>query len=305
MKKAGILAVLLAAAGVVCTFATYGHTAGTHPANTSAGKTASSAPAEEKGAAMKGSYQTKELWFQRGALKIYGQALIPGDGSGHWPTVIIAHGFSGSYRDNLESAKILVQNGFAVYVFDFCGGSNSSKSDGSTTEMSVLTEVSDLPAVLAGIGTADFADPDHIFLMGESQGGFVAALTAAQARNRVKGLVLLYPALMIPDAVKSRFPDRNAIPDTADLWGVSVGRNYFADVWDLDVYGQISQYSGPVLIFHGTKDDLVPPSYSQRAVDAYANARLVMVQGGGHGFYGREVQDVGAQIVDFLMNLTQ
>ena len=51
-----------------------------------------------------------------------------------------------------------------------------SKSDGKTTEMSVLTEVKDLEVVIDYVSTLPYVNKDKIFLMGCSQGGFVSAL---------------------------------------------------------------------------------------------------------------------------------
>ena len=52
----------------------------------------------------------------------------------------------------------------------------------------------------------------------------------------------------------------------------------------MEPYREISPYTGPVLIVHGTKDDLVRPEYSRRAAAAYKNAELFMIEGGAHGF---------------------
>ena len=43
----------------------------------------------------------------------------------------------------------LAEMGYVAFTFDFCGGSAMcGKSDGKTTEMSVLTETKDLKAVI-------------------------------------------------------------------------------------------------------------------------------------------------------------
>lgn len=68
------------------------------------------------------------------------------------PMVILSHGFNGSGDDFTEYAKVLVENGMGACIFDFCGGSLRSKSDLSTTEMTVFTEKEDLLAVI------DFAE---------------------------------------------------------------------------------------------------------------------------------------------------
>ena len=62
--------------------------------------------------------------------------------------VIMSHGFNGCGDDFKEYAKILTKNEIGVLTYDFCGGSLHSKSDLSTTEMTVFTAKEDLLAVI-------------------------------------------------------------------------------------------------------------------------------------------------------------
>ena len=63
--------------------------------------------------------------------------------------VIISHGFTGDQSGTAPYAKLIAATGrCAAYVFDFCGGGFLSSSDGDTREMSALTEVLDLKAVI-------------------------------------------------------------------------------------------------------------------------------------------------------------
>ena len=71
------------------------------------------------------------------------------------------------------------------------------QSDGKTTDMSVLTEVSDLCTVIEYAKGLEYTDSTNILLMGCSQGGFVSALTAAKLRDEIRKLVLFYPAFCI------------------------------------------------------------------------------------------------------------
>lgn len=89
-------------------------------------------------------------------------------GKSTYPAVIIGHGFGGSYSEMAIYAQVLAQNGFAGYVFDFCGGSGSSLSDGNTRNMSVLTEERDMETVMDGLKNYEVVDKDNLFLMGES-----------------------------------------------------------------------------------------------------------------------------------------
>ena len=65
------------------------------------------------------------------------------------PLVIFSHELGNDHTSGERYAKRLAEAGYAAYVFDFCGGTVSgNKSDGSNNTMSILTEASDLEAVL-------------------------------------------------------------------------------------------------------------------------------------------------------------
>ena len=94
------------------------------------------------------NYTVYELTFQRDGLQIYGNLYLPRSDAPSFPTVMIGHGFGGSYSEMAFYAAVLAENGIAGYVFDFCGGSS---------------------------------------LRGEER------------TDDVRGMVMLYPALVIPD----------------------------------------------------------------------------------------------------------
>ena len=69
----------------------------------------------------------------------------------------------------------------------------------------------------------------------------------------------------------------------------------------MDPYSLISGYTGPVIIFHGDQDNIVPISYSQNAVNtSYSNAQLVTVEGAGHSFGGDDATSVAGQTISFI-----
>lgn len=226
-----------------------------------------------------------ECW--RDGLTIRGTEYRPaGD---DLPIAIVSHGFM-AFQDTVRHyAKELARLGYCAYCFDFCGGSVvKGKSDGKTTEMSVLTEVQDLDAVINYTRSLPYTRND-LLLMGCSQGGFVSALAAANKPETVQKLVLFYPALCIPDDARAgkmmfaRFDPKN-IPEQINCGPMKLGRCYPTDVVDMDPFLEISKYSGPVLIVHGTSDKIVGLEYSQRAQSTYSNAELKIIRNGGHGF---------------------
>lgn len=54
--------------------------------------------------------------------------------------------------------------GYVAFTFDFCGGSAMcGKSDGKTTEMSVLTETKDLKAVIEYVRNLSYTDSEKFY----------------------------------------------------------------------------------------------------------------------------------------------
>ena len=272
-------------------------------------------PTVEEGYTVEGEGFTSVVsWCKNGDLNIYGKFYYPEgfDASQKYPVVIMSHGL-GSRAEMVERAewpKAVTEKGFIAYAFDFCGGGMNSLSDGDFMEMSVLTEASDLNAVIDFVKSQVYADPDNLFLLGQSQGGFVSAITAASRPEEVKAMVLVYPALCLVDDLHEFVPDLAEVTgDTVETAMGTLGAVYARDAYDIDVMNEIAKYTGDVMIIHGMNDKTVPYSYSLEAITtAYsaASSELVLITGkkSAHGFEmvyneGREYAlDAGT---DFLL----
>ena len=228
------------------------------------------------------------------------------------PIAIVCHGFM-AFQDTVRQyAMELANMGYLTYTFDFCGGSViKGKSDGLTTEMSVLTEVKDLESVLDYATGREYANPNDIVVMGCSQGGFVSALAAAKGNYPIKKLVLFYPAFCIPDDARAgkmifaRF-DPNHIPDIIQCGPMKLGKCYAEDVIKIDPFEEIKGYKGNVLIVHGAKDKIVNINYSRKAYEIYRStisdgkARMEIIKNGGHGFSKRSDKIAIEILNDFM-----
>lgn len=248
----------------------------------------------------------------RDGLVIRGTMFRPS--MGNLPIAVVCHGFMSNQQSVFQYARQLAGWGYAVFCFDFCGGCLHGKSDGKTTDMTVFTETEDLLAVIAYAKSLAFTDKNRLYLMGCSQGGFVCALTAARLQEQVSGLVLFYPALCIPDDARkgrmmfAKFDPAN-IPETVSCGPMKLGHDYPACVLDMDPFGEIAAYTGPVLLVCGDKDPIVKLSYAIRASRAYRAGRpkdqsqtchLKVIKGAGHGFRGRENRIALACVRRFL-----
>ena len=271
------------------------------------------------------TFISKEIWCSRTQMrdsaapekyKIYGKAYIP-DGTGRYPLVIFSHELGKNHESGVPYAERLAASGYAVYTFDYCGGTvfcnwkgevvRPRRSSGKTTDASLVTWIEDLKAVTAAAKNWAFVDPKKIFLAGGSQGAVSSALTACRDRQLddklgIAGLILLYPPLDLPERMHSLFHTKEQIPESFDLFNgwIMLGRGYADDIWDYDVYRELAEYTKPVLILHGDKDDVVDISVSEEAVSIIPDCRFCRICGGRHGFKGQAFEEACSRMLDFL-----
>ena len=82
---------------------------------------------------------------------------------------------------------------------------------------------------------------------------------------------------------------------------VNLGRKFVEDAVKLDPWKEMEGFDKPVLICHGTKDELVDISYAKKAADLYKDCKLVEVKGGKHIFFMPwHINDVVFETVNFL-----
>jgi len=211
------------------------------------------------------------------------------------PIAIVSHGFMGCQALSWNYTHALASVGYAAFCYDFCGGSapGTGLSDGKSTDMSVLSEVKDLEAVIAYARSLPYTS-NEVLVMGCSQGGFVSGLAAAKPENAISKLVMFYPALCIPDDARAgrmlfaKFDPSN-IPEIIDCGPMLLGRQYAAEMINVDAFEAISPYKGDVLIVHGTDDKVVDVAYGRKAAEAYESTapgrtKLVIIEDGAHGF---------------------
>ena len=173
-----------------------------------------------------------------------------------------------------------------------------SLSDGRMLDMTVGSECEDLKTVLAGVKELDCVDHDRIFLMGESMGGLVSALVAAQCPDEIRGMVLWYPAFSIPEDARKRYE-----AGKTDVFGIKLGKAFDEEAMEMDVYGTLPRFRRPVLLIHGDKDPIVPLAVSEKAVSGYEDARLIVISGAGHGYEGADSAAAREHSVAFIGEL--
>ena len=210
--------------------------------------------------------------------------------------VILSHGFNGCADDLADVAEKLAESGIFVVCYDFNGGGVRCKSTGKTTDMSILTEQADLRDIIAFVNKRP--QIEKIYLYGESQGGFVSALTAPEFPE-IAGLFLVYPAFVIPhDWLKKQ---ESELEGEFEFMGVKLSRAYYDGVPRGDVIAKVSEFKNPIKIWHGSADPIVAPEYSLSLVKACEKCELTVFSGLGHCFPPEYRQRVAEEIVQAVL----
>ena len=240
-------------------------------------------------------------WLKSGDNYIYGRINVPNDfdKDKYYPTIVMAHGFTATYRVYDPYVMTLTSLGYVCYTFDFAGGSYDSKSDGDFMDMTVMTEVGDLIAVVDDIKRQDYFNVGELYLMGESQGGLVASIAAFDIDD-LAGLILLYPGFSVVEDINEKYNTPSDVPEHNEFLGVEVGREYVTDLIDLDIYEELTKYEGDVIIYHGDRDGIIPLSSSVKAEEAYPNAELVVIGNGYHGFRPAHAYEISLMIDEWI-----
>ena len=244
-----------------------------------------------------------------GEALIVGHLYIP-DGETDRPCVIISHEFGVDQNWETKYAIELARRSYPVFTYDFPGSGNGCSTGRDTREMSILTEVGDLRAVVRYLRQR--LGDRQLVLCGFSMGGMVSALAAAELGDEIAGLILVYPALSACDdarkgkALGARFDPHNPPEEFATKKPpVTLGRRFIEDAFAVeDWLDRIGKYRGPVLLMHGESDKVVPIIYSEMAASVYDNVRFVRFPHAGHIFWQPWVKSKAIQkMIVFLAQL--
>ena len=204
------------------------------------------------------------------------------------PMVVFCHGFGGTKEGPLFEliTDSLQKHGIASIRFDFNG---HGESEGKFEEMTVPNEINDAKKVIEYV--RDLRYVSKIALVGHSQGGVVASMTAGELGSDISAVVLMAPAAVLrDDAIRgSTFGKQyNPLdpPEYVQLWGPNqrLGRNYIKTAFSLPIYETAANYHGPALIIHGNGDRIVPYTYGLRFHQQWKGSEYVLQEYFDHGF---------------------
>ncbi len=230
---------------------------------------------------------------------------IKTDGSQKVPIVLLLHGFGGAKEGPLFEliADSLQAHGIASLRFDFNG---HGKSEGEFKDMTVPNEIDDAMKVYEYVSQQPWVS--SVSLVGHSQGGVVASMTAGKlGAEKIRNVVLMAPAAVLrDDAIRGntmgKMYDPLDPPEFVELWGGNkLGRNYIKTAFTLPIYETAAAYTGPALIVHGTGDRVVPYTYGLRYHQLWSGSKYVELEAFDHGF-SQNIYRATKTVSDYLID---
>jgi uncharacterized protein len=207
-------------------------------------------------------------------------------GAGPVPAVILCHGFPTGPRGAVSSASTFPELADRIARETACLSIafNCRGTGGSAGDFSVGGWIEDIAAVVGEASSR--ADVRSVWLVGVAEGGTLAVTMAADD-ERVRGVATLAAPLTLRDW--AREPGRlldyarrvgmvqtAGFPPSVNAWGREVAM--------VDAGAAAARLPPrPLLVLHGSDDDVVPLSDARALADAAApHAELRIVQSAGH-----------------------
>ena len=197
--------------------------------------------------------------------------------------LVLFHGFTGHMNENgylfKKLSDELLKINISTLRFDFMG---SGMSDGEFQDMTFLTECLDAKAIL------DYAltiKKNKLYALGFSCGGAVLAYIINEYKDVLDSIILCSPAGDMAEIGKYYNDSKNTVwydEQNIDMGGYLMCKDFITTLEKLDLYENISSYTKPVLIIHGTLDQSVPIEYGRRYASLLKDVIFHEIEGSPH-----------------------
>ncbi|WP_286720326.1 MULTISPECIES: alpha/beta fold hydrolase [unclassified Microbacterium] len=250
-----------------------------------------------------GGESAVQVSYDSGGANVTGVLRIP-DADGPVPIVVVVHGSVDpedyeTGRDLVPEQRALLDAGFAVFATDMRGYAGSDSADtaanltidpgfGWSTVLDWGMALDVVNALeIARSGQIDGVDPDAVGLLGHSLGGLLA-LDAAVISPGASDLVIAMsaPASDLGEALGQVAEDDPDLADELAAEGIGLPAEdpeYWADISPATFFDRATE---PLLLLHGSADDVAPAEWAQRTADAWTTAggtaEVVVLDDGDH-----------------------
>jgi fermentation-respiration switch protein FrsA (DUF1100 family) len=187
----------------------------------------------------------------------------PDDG-GQSSLVLYFPGNSLNRLDRIQDLCEVASRGFDVLVFDYRGFGDS---EGSPSESRLSAD----SLLIWKYACEDLGyDESRIIIFGESLGGAVALSLWSEANSRPP-----QPAALILSSTFASMQQTVAwhYPFFPFQW-------LLLDRWPSS--DRIGRVQSPIIVFHGTADDMIPIEQGQKLAQASSRSEFISIPGGGH-----------------------
>ncbi len=242
--------------------------------------------------ATESAYTVQRFTFSTDGKKVSGLAHIPRDVSGKIPVIVQCRGYVDStiFESGIgtqRSAEVFAANGFLSLALDYLGYGSSDNPSANVFEERFQTYTTTVD-LLASLASISFADTDHVFLWGHSNGGQIALTTLIISGKDIP------TALWAP--VTKPFPYSILYyTDEYDDGGNALRKSLaaFESQYDVSLYtmtNYLDRIRAPLQIHQGTGDDAVPYLWNDRFVrileDKSIDVRYFRYPGADHNMLG-------------------
>lgn len=195
----------------------------------------------------------ERIWLQLPGMRVEAW-FLPARAAGPAPAVILAHGNAETIDFLPEEFQHFTTRKVALMMVEFPGYGRSQGTPSQQAITETMEKAYDLLAARPEV------DADRIILMGRSLGAGAACQLAG--RRPSHAMILISPFISL-----TTFAPRYLVPP-------------FLVKDPFDNLAVVRLYRPPLLIFHGTRDDVIPFRHGQTLAEAAADGRLVAFENG-------------------------
>ena len=267
-------------------------------------------PAEETETDAEATYISETVSIEANGRIVPAVVTLP-VGEGPFPAVVLNHGHGGNKDEGTGFggiAEALAEAGIASIRMDFPGCGDSTEP---FTENTLSNMIADSNAAKDYLVANYPVDADKLGILGYSMGGRIALEIITAEDNPYKATLIL-SGLSTPgdEAIANILPEGMTVEDAIAVaeekgsydyttqygQNLSLSAQWFTDML-VDPLANIDNYTGPMLVIHGDKDDVVTDATNKLTVSSYPAAEELIVPDADHGYgFYSDQPDVTAMV---------